>query len=312
MRESFLNALRNELNRRYCPETEEIVSYFDQMIKDREEAGEETGRIIASLGPVNKIADNFAREVRTSESLQDYAEETEEKETELRESFADVKKIEIACSTYRIVLRSAEDGLTRLNAIQGRRSRIKAKQSGKTLEISQENDYAGMFRNFFRNVKEIGETKERLVLELFVPKEGLDSLEIDTVSGDVELCGISARSIEIDSVTADLKIEDVSCRTLSVDEVNGDTVLDGVYCEKGCEIDTVNGDVESLFLDSRDTEINTVSGDVSLTLKGPQNDYRISADRLFKEDSFHGTGERHLEIDTVSGKVSYRFKEDRA
>ena len=53
--------------------------------------------------------------------------------------------------------------------------------------------------------------------------------------------------------------------------------------------------------------IETVSGDVELSVDGNMDDYNIYEESLRKNSTYEGKGNKSLEIETVSGDISYRF-----
>ncbi len=54
-RKQFLRELKNELNKRTDIETEQVLFYYDEMIQDAVENGEEEDVFIANLGSVSEI-----------------------------------------------------------------------------------------------------------------------------------------------------------------------------------------------------------------------------------------------------------------
>lgn len=73
-RKQFLNQLKKELKYYKKLDTEEIIYYYDEMIQDAVDEGQNEEWFIKSLGPINEIVrnmvqdENFIKEVRTSNS----------------------------------------------------------------------------------------------------------------------------------------------------------------------------------------------------------------------------------------------------
>ena len=85
-----------------------------------------------------------------------------------------------------------------------------------------------------------GDTSEPTELRLMVPQRA--SLEIDSVSADIDVSGVASRELAIDSVSGDVRV---------------------VGAPREAEIDTVSGDLR-LTINSGEVSVESVSGDVDL------------------------------------------------
>ena len=106
--------------------------------------------------------------------------------------------------------------------------------------------------------------------EIYLPQRAWNHLKVTTGSGDVALeKGLEVASLELETVSGDIEVPEVRAGAVRMETVNGDLELSGYGCE--LDLETVNGDLQLKFTDMPDTmHINTVNGDVNLTL--PDND----------------------------------------
>ncbi len=112
----------------------------------------------------------------------------------------------------------------------------------------------------------------------------LDEVELDTISGSVELRGITcdsaslsstsgkveaqdirARELEMNSTSEKITAADVSCDSFEAETVSSDVQAEGTFGEM--EVSTVSGNTEVVGSISSSGELESVSGDISLSLK---------------------------------------------
>jgi DUF4097 and DUF4098 domain-containing protein YvlB len=86
------------------------------------------------------------------------------------------------------------------------------------------------------------------------------SIEVDTISADIDMKGSSGESIVLNTVSGDVEAE-ASPRRLEIQSVSGEVEIVGSIARSSVE--TVSGDI-SLSGVQGEIEISTVSGDVSL------------------------------------------------
>ena len=138
-------------------------------------------------------------------------------------------------------------------------------------------------------------------LTVVLPAEILKELDIDGVSGNISVEGVSTREISVESVSGYVSLLSVEADTLSAETVSGDVLID--ECSfKGAEIDTVSGDIVFLFRDSPDfrCEFETVSGEIHNFVGAT------------KSGNAHvcGAGTARIETETVSGDLTLDFHAD--
>lgn len=133
-----------------------------------------------------------------------------------------------------------------------------------------------------------------------------ESIVVETVSGDVEAEASPGR-IDIESVSGDVEFVGSISRS-SVETVSGDISLNGVYGE--IEISTVSGDVSLVARDVERGRFESVSGDMNL-------DIAINDNGRLASDSMSGDIDLRLpegqlarfEAQTYSGNIRSDFGE---
>ena len=144
-------------------------------------------------------------------------------------------------------------------------------------------------------------------LHIYCPKDKMFDLCINTVSGDVKVKDVKCDEIEFESVSGDMKLQDVFSRDLNIDTVSGDFNSQKITIIDTFKAQSVSGDFNINNLKCDEITIETVSGDVDLSVDGNMDDYNIHEESLRKNVSYESKGNKSLEIETVSGDISYRF-----
>jgi DUF4097 and DUF4098 domain-containing protein YvlB len=109
-------------------------------------------------------------------------------------------------------------------------------------------------------------------------------------------------SLDIESVSADIDVDGVAPEDLDVDTVSGNVVI--AAAPRSASIDSVSGDL-TLTLNSRDAKTESVSGDI--VLKG-RLDGEVHAETVSGDIGIDSRGERvrRLSTSTVSGDAEVR------
>jgi lia operon protein LiaG len=145
----------------------------------------------------------------------------------------------------------------------------------------------------------------RTKLDVYIPEDSLELLNIDAVSSDIEVSDLKVGEFEYTGVSGDLKGEmiladnikanttsgdiDIDSYTgdLNIHVISGDLVLKDGSLSDNIELTTISGDIYIEQEDSSSMNINTTSGDVGI---------KISEDAGF-----------YLKANTVSGEIDNRF-----
>ena len=109
----FIEELRFELCKKDVNDMEDVLSYFEEMIKDRMENGEEIEDILADLGDPKRIADTLF-----GDQVEGKVPEKKAETPAQTASFTGVKKIETETQVARLIGRENRIGAKRLGINQ--------------------------------------------------------------------------------------------------------------------------------------------------------------------------------------------------
>lgn len=144
----------------------------------------------------------------------------------------------------------------------------------------------------------------------------LDSLDVDTVSGAVEL-NCAAKEASVDTTSGNITL-DGRFDELSVDTVSGKISLEG-YADE-LELDSTSGNMTvTLYRAARKLEADTVSGNLILTLPADTAGFTATLDSVSgdveiqefaithsKHTYTFGDGSMQIEMDSTSGDLTIR------
>jgi len=143
-------------------------------------------------------------------------------------------------------------------------------------------------------------------LRLMVPLQA--SLEIESVSADINVDGVAPGDLEIDTVSGNVVVAAAPARA-SIESVSGDLRLTLNTSEASSQ--TVSGDVRLSGRLDGEVEVETVSGDIHVDSRGERL-RRLSASTVSGDAdlriSLAGSGQVHSE--TVSGDVRLLIPKD--
>ena len=301
MIEEYLNRLQKALNNRNIPETDDILQYFEEMIEDRVEQGENLEEVLKDLGEPEQIVNAFSGKDETPK--QDRKTDRSDRE---RSVYSGIRKINITSTSYDFTFLRSPDEETVFEC-DSDDDTMMHEQVGDTLNIEQDFPYygkgAGILQKVFHGSFDSGN------VTLHVP-DGC-SIIFNNVSGDVEIDGLRLEKLNLDSVSGDLEMEDTTAQTMKLNTVSGDIEMDDVSVEETLKIDAVNGDYDGNRIGCRDIVINSVNGDIDIGLNARRDQVDFKVTSLFHEKtSGNGQYDHKLRIDTVNGDISYRFLKD--
>lgn len=162
---------------------------------------------------------------------------------------------------------------------------------------------------------------------VYLPKDAYQSLEIDNVTGDIDISsGFSFENVLIaattgnihisgidcfgdlaaEVTTGDIEISDVSCGNLRCDTTTGDIEMSGVVAEGRFSIKATTGDIELRGCDASEVYIKLTTGDVDANFLTEKTVY---ADTTTGDvDVQRGTGGGSCEIETTTGDIKVTIK----
>lgn len=130
-------------------------------------------------------------------------------------------------------------------------------------------------------------------LIISIPESYIGSLQVETVSGDIEILDMTTDELEISSVSGELDINN--------------TEIDGKF---SCE--TVSGDIELDNILAYDIELSSTSGEISANILGNSGNYRIDCSSVSGDilvDRGSEAAEKRLSAETISGDIDIEFIE---
>ena len=280
MLEKYFEELRKELETRNAKDSQEILSYFEEIVNDHLDNGESEESIIASLGSVEQLADSICEKQTTKETI------PHEQHLE-RRTFSGISKINIDVKAYDVTIEitDEENGWLEYNSSDD--ICLDVNISNNKISIEEE-DSSTIVNTFFAKIFSLRDRGFQGYLHIYCPKDKMFDLCINTVSGDVKVKDVFSRDLNIDTVSGDFNSQKITIiDTFKAQSVSGDFNINNLKCDE--------------------ITIETVSGDVELSVDGNMDDYNIYEESLRKNFSYEGKGNKSLEIETVSGDISYRF-----
>lgn len=136
--------------------------------------------------------------------------------------------------------------------------------------------------------------------DISVSDANLDDLDIDTVSGNVDIGNIKVREISVDSVSGDISIESVNAVTFDSESISGSMKF-GDVVSSDTDIDTTSGDVRFDSLKTDTFTADTVSGDIEVENIVASD---ISVDSVSGKVRLGISEKAVIKIETVSGSVT--------
>ncbi len=134
-----------------------------------------------------------------------------------------------------------------------------------------------------------------------------DDASLSSTSGDVAAETVIAKEVEAETVSGDITADAVYSDSLKAETVSGGMNVDGSFAE--IEMETVSGNTEVSGSITKQGAFNSVSGDVALSLNSPAAIYAGSLGGI----TLNGEKERNplrldegapIRIQSVSGKIS--------
>ena len=102
MLDKYFEELRKELETRNAKDSQEILSYFEEIVNDHLDNGESEESIIASLGSVEQLADSICEKQTTKETI------PHEQHLE-RRTFSGISKINIDVKAYDVTIEITDE-----------------------------------------------------------------------------------------------------------------------------------------------------------------------------------------------------------
>jgi len=155
-----------------------------------------------------------------------------------------------------------------------------------------------------------------------VPEKLLDKVNIDIVSGKINLQGITCKKMEIEKVSGSLRVENSAANFIIIENVSGSIYLDGKI--NGICINSVSGSirVNSTEAFKKNSEVRSISGSIHLNIpedEGFSVGYKNVSGSVHWGDSLIREGKNHLGtirtrnrgvnigVSSVSGSINVNY-----
>lgn len=132
-----------------------------------------------------------------------------------------------------------------------------------------------------------------------------ESLNLKSVSGDIELLKVDTKDISIKTTSGNIKTEIINAITADLKSVSGDIKANSLTGLNN--VATTSGNIRVLDLIClKNSNISTISGDVSIKMNNDSNCAidisTVSGDKNLRKNTY-GNGNYKLKIETTSGNI---------
>lgn len=304
MKDKFLEELRNKLIDLNDKDVDDTIAYFNEMIEDKVSEGFSEEDVIKGLGKPQDVAitlmgeekgkvDNFSNEV-----VSDFDDENVE-----RSCFPGNRIDEINLETvyHKIIIKESNSDEVIFEYPKSNKYYYDVSLSGGSLDI--EYSQKGLDKFMKKMMMPCVDT-----IRLYLPAKSHIKLNIENVSGSMEISDLKLDSVDIENVSGVIRIENVILDNLDAETVSGPYHLNNVKADE-ISLESVSGRIDMTMVKADEIDLETVSGSLNLEICGNKEDYNISIEKMFADvDIESESGEDNkLHIETVSGSINYRF-----
>lgn len=290
------------------------LDYFSEMIDDAIESGMSEADAVASLGGVDEIAQRIAEEAPESPLRAEkptVGGVREGSSAPVDSEFSSIR-IRVRESDVRII--RASDGECRVDCTDHERvyHRVFTENGVLNVECTDERRWYERFKAFNKDLE----------VRIYLPDREFDSLDIETLSGDIEVTGdfafTSARAktlsgdveffapvrggLELSSTSGDVHSEG-KCELdeLNVHSISGDVKLRGFVCAGSAEAGSTSGDIECADITCENSSFKSVSGDVKL--KNVLCADKLGISSTSGDVRFENCDGKSIELGSISGDI---------
>ncbi len=229
-----------------------------------------------------------------------------------------VTAIEIDTSTADISFAKAADGKVKVVCTESEKRQHEVTVQNGTLMIKEKStkkwfEYIGVFSGFG--------SKKKIVIYLPEKKaEGaarklsketayeVDSMKIDTSTGDLDLADINVKGeLSISVSTGEVKLTNVTADKLTVDSSTGNVVMADTEIRGAMKVDTSTGDVKITASDAKDIMIETSTGDVNCEFLSEKSVKTDTSTGSVKVPNNSENADPCV-VDTSTGDITVTFK----
>ena len=253
------------------------LDYFSEMIDDAMENGMNETEAVASLGDIDEIADRIMQEAPESPLRAEKPVGGGEKEENFAPVDSEFSSIRVRVRESDVNILRSEDGESRVDCVDHERVYHRVFTEGGVLNIEEVDE-----RRWFERIKSFSKS---LKVNIYLPEAAFDSLDIETMSGDIKVDGgfafNNARAktlsgdveffapvhgeLELSSTSGDVHSKGQSeLDKLTVHSISGDVKLSGFVCTLLAEAGSTSGDIEAAEITCESGRFKSVSGDTKL------------------------------------------------
>ena len=275
--------------------------------------------IFAAIFAVGTSWDNFYSSERFSIGRGDPFEYHKNEEFDLD----GVKKINIGTVSSDVILYESESQLEVTLDCKGYSKTesitLETEKVGSTINVTVK--YPKVFFSSFNlteGVLQIGIPKDyaesiqidgvssRVEMNSFL-KNSFDTFDVDTVSGDIYVSCTEIGTLKVSSTSGELDVEQTVLKTVNADTTSGDITISNLSSSsEKVDVDSTSGRITLSYDELCETRVNTVSGDVTLSIPA---DTKIDLDFDSVSGDLRGDYNKSSEgiyiyVDTTSGDLT--------
>lgn len=302
MLNNYLERLNKVLSVLEPEERNNIMDFVEEMINDRIEIGQSEQEILESLGEPEEFAKNFIGN-EEFKKIENKATQLIDKHLE----FENVQKLDIESISYSYVIQSTTGNKLTVDYEDSADSSLNITMRNGTLSIEQDPMNQFDFSNMFRKWSERKNIFSSSTVTISIPESYNCSLDIENVSGKIEINGIASGKTYIENVSGKITITNTFVEKLDCETVSGSIDISQFSSASTIDIESVSGSIKLHDINCDHITIESVSGSVNTSILGNYEDYNIEIEGLFNNKTIDNNGHKSLNIETVSGSVNYKF-----
>ena len=302
MLNNYLERLNKVLSVLEPEERNNIMDFVEEMINDRIEIGQSEQEILESLGEPEEFAKNFIGN-EEFKKIENKATQLIDKHLE----FENVQKLDIESISYSYVIQSTTGNKLTVDYEDSADSSLNITMRNGTLSIEQDPMNQFDFSNMFRKWSERKNIFSSSTVTISIPESYNCSLDIENVSGKIEINGIASGKTYIENVSGKITITNTFVEKLDCETVSGAIDISQFSSASTIDIESVSGSIKLQDINCDHITIESVSGSVNASILGNYEDYNIEIEGLFNNKTIDNNGHKSLNIETVSGSINYKF-----
>ncbi|TCO70178.1 DUF4097 family beta strand repeat-containing protein [Marinisporobacter balticus] len=214
----------------------------------------------------------------------------------------DIKKIHIDMTITDVQLISEDRKDVKIHfygEITRKTPQLNVEKKNKELLIHREDEKA-----FSIEIKNFFKKPSVLKLDVYIPKDYAKNMEIETVSGDIDLSDVQIENGKFSTVSGEIEGNTIIVKKGSLDTTSGNVHIDRF--EGSLDWNTTSGNIDiDNFIGKLD--VDTTSGDLSVKVKKLDDNISVSSISGDVQIKLPESAQFRLESKTVSGSIQCAF-----